>query len=566
MAANNANNNDTRACMNRHCLGRMAAMNRYRAGMWANISEVNQLSQEVAVLRMLLGRNPGRMRGQAQSQSLRHTLNERFKGLFAIMSEAGDEEAAARAAEAQACLDKLFAMVDDAKRGEDVDYEPLFAAGIKALQEQLACAKKTAEPLQCCICMEAITDKADTMLFTECFHQCHASCYLTWCRTKAPQHGDHGLRDQHGNDIPEFAGVFPRVGTDMDYKCPMGCKGHDQETWKLMLEERANAIAERGPDGSQVACPVTEGDSFIAQLRSSKQWFALSGESVLAHLLSAGHTFTPAQRQAMYLVGFLIPARLPGASRKPVDMGVCNPPEIGGHMTMLQLQLNTLTPPMRRPKELGELGCKGLTFAVSDLPEGWEWDELPSSATVRATKATKRSPGGNVAIDLTAEYVRAHHGGAAPEGEAGPSGACPNCDGQQAAEQQEPAEPVGFVPTPAELAMWAERVPVNDLQKEDDAEEVAGGVVSEVGDATDVGEETEVDEEAEEPQRNVRQRVEPASPAPVVVAADLVAPTQQDLLAQQRQVLVELRALREARERDAAEIRALRADVGYPSN
>ena len=237
-------------------------------------------------------------------------------------------------------------------------------------------------------------------------------------------------------------------------------------------------------------------------------------------------------------------------------MGVCHPPEIGGHMTMLQLQLNALTPPMRRPKELEELGCKGLTFAVSDLPEGWEWDELPPGATVRATKATKRSLGGNVAIDLTAEYVRAHGGGAA-HGEAGPSEACPDCDGQQ------------------EPAVWAESVPVAGLDgapMEDDAEEVAGGVVSEAeaGEETevggDVGEETEVDEEAEEPQRNVRQRVEPASPAPVVVAADLVVPTVADLLAQQREVLTELRAMREARERDAAELRALRADVGYPTN
>ena len=83
----------------------------------------------------------------------------------------------------------------------------------------------------------------------------------------------------------------------------------------------------------------------------------------------------------------------------------------------------------------------------------------------------------------------------------------------------------------------------------------------------DAGEETEVgeDTDSEEPQRNVRQRVEPASPAPVVVAADLVVPTVADLLAQQREVLTELRAMREARERDAAEIRALRADVGYPA-
>jgi hypothetical protein len=52
---------------------------------------------------------------------------------------------------------------------------------------------------------------------------------------------------------------------------------------------------------------------------------------------------------------------------------------------------------------------KGMSFDISDVPEGWTWDELPDDASVRLTKDRGRSTGGNLRIDLSASFVKEHN-------------------------------------------------------------------------------------------------------------------------------------------------------------
>jgi hypothetical protein len=273
-----------------------------------------------------------------------------------------------------------------------------------AVQKAIDEAKKTQAVTECIICFGEINDPNDANMMPKCYHPMHATCYVAWAQSKARDMGDY---------TEQQPGVFPRTGA---CPCPMGqCEGHTAESFRVMCEERSNAIAQRGATDDGVADPATNGNGYMSMLRRKKQIFAIPGEEVLLSLLQADHEFSEQQREALSCVGFYVEARVPGRGFGG-DNGVCNPPDMAKYNEMQKVQVRSLTPAARRVGDLAEFGLKGLCFNVEDLPDGWTWDTMPEGATLRLTEGNARHPGRGLKMNLTAEYRAANtHGAQAGE-------------------------------------------------------------------------------------------------------------------------------------------------------
>lgn len=369
---------------------------RWQCCAFANINEVTRLTSEIAALEARIGRTPSSLPTQAPQQSDRNYMYNRYDGLLAVLKDSATSEDVEQQKLAKRCLNWLQTNLPaDTEIEDDSD----LSSGLLALSQQLQ-DYKTSSALECCICYDVITPE-DCLVMPECWHIMHASCYLSWARSKAKTNGDAGLFDQHGNEIAEFAGMFPRVGV---YECPLGkCKGHDADSWKICMEERQNAIMQRGASGEGSCDPILDGPGFIAMLREKKQLFAISGDTILQNLpASDSNNLTEGQLNELKQVGFYVEARLPG---KGGDYGVCNPPCLATYTELSKVNLKDLSPSVAIMSTRDTLGIKGKTFKIENLPADWQWDELPLDCTIRLTSKTAKRDGGTLKMDLSKEFV-----------------------------------------------------------------------------------------------------------------------------------------------------------------
>ena len=360
------------------------------------MNEVTRLLSRIAALESSSGRTPANPPHQADSQTDRNFYYNRYLGLISVINEGITEEDEQQARAAQECFNEMQSFIN-----ESLSDNSSVRAGLVSIQGQLDKAKKGTESVECCICYMPLT-KDDCCVMPKCWHGVHSSCFLSWARTNADKMGDHGLRDQNGDEIPELADMFPRVGV---CPCPLKCPGHSKETWEMSLQERDNAILERGSSDGSAVDPIMNGNGYMQMLREKKQVFAISGDTI-ANYVAHTAKLSEMQQAELKKKGFFVEARLPG---KAGDNGVCNPPDLATYAELGKVDLRKIEPKTTRIGDVTICGVKGMSFDISDVPEGWTWDELPDDASVRLTKARGRSTGGNLRIDLSASFVKEHN-------------------------------------------------------------------------------------------------------------------------------------------------------------
>jgi hypothetical protein len=368
-------------------------------------SENTRLQSVINALRSVHGRAVSTQPpSRPQEQSKRNDFYHRYKGLLSVIKEINSPKRNEYKHElARKCwfetIIHLFRddVEEEIQKGIDAISRLMNEKEEKEGDEQAAC-------IDCCICYEPIEQK-DCLIMPNCWHNMHSDCYLDYARSLAknfnPCMPDRGLFDSSGEVIPEFIGMFPRLGT---CPCPEGrCMGHDKESYDISIEERENAISERGPTGETSVDPFVDGDGFMKLTRTRKQLFAISGATVINHLPFV--RFTERQKRDISLHGFYVDARLPGRGG---DAGVCCPPAIASYNDLQNVDMKNLSPPVAR-STLNEIGVKGYLFKISDLPSDWEWDELPADSSLRLTKETARDEGGTLKLDLSFEFVKQHN-------------------------------------------------------------------------------------------------------------------------------------------------------------